>query len=509
MRNQLPDGIAVENVHRGHTRNAKHYHNHNHNHNHARNQIHKRLEGGGTAVEQATAVTTIIATVSYIQQIDVDANGSTYATQHILTNAPPDASGAAPATTTSSSPNVASSYNSGPSLISSNASAPESQSLQAVSSTSLFSTSTPSTSPSVTSTIPPIGTFASTSVSNSTTSTLISSSSSSDSSTLSNSTTLLTSSTSFSSPSFTFISTSSSSLSSSQNSFTSSSSSTTSIPSSTSLSSSSSAQTTSTAGGGSGETPSGASPSSTAGADSSSSGSSGPPTSVVVGSVIGSVAGFAFIVLLILALVKWRKRKNMLSLGNGGNEGAGSTARELPPTQPEPPTAMTQRKSIAFAVPSALAALTGISKRASQRTDRTASSTAGSERGFYRVSGRKLPSVLQTGGDGYGGGIPETNTMSMSGSSFYRDSTGHYGGPGSSFEPPVPPVGIGTDRDSGVPVMRPSPARTPVTEHGPFGVLPPPLPSLEPPRRPSQPDGLGRSHPSQDGSHASRFTEEV
>ena len=162
---------------------------------------------------------------------------------------------------------------------------------------------------------------------------------------------------------------------------------------------------------------------------------------------------------------------------------------------------MVEQRSFAYSVPAALASLTGY-KRSSRQTDRTVSSTAGSERGFYRVSGRKLPSVLQTGGDGYGGGIQGDQTLS--GSSFYRDSHGFYGGPGTPTFPPLE-----TQRESGqigTPIMRPSPARTPVTEQGPF-VLPasPPLDPLPPPR----PDVLGRSHPSQDGSHGSRFTEEV
>jgi len=181
--------------------------------------------------------------------------------------------------------------------------------------------------------------------------------------------------------------------------------------------------------------------------------------------------------------------------GTGAN-----TTRDGPPSQPT--SGMTERRSLAHGVPAALATLTGY-KRSSQKTetDRTISSTAGSERGFYRVSGRKLPSVLQSGGDGYGGGI-DTNTLS--GSSFYRDSQGFYGGPGSPSSPSHHPAGISIQRDSGVPVMRPSPARTPVTEHSPFSAFPAPL--NPPPRRP---DVLGRSHPSQDGSHASRFTEEV
>ncbi len=183
------------------------------------------------------------------------------------------------------------------------------------------------------------------------------------------------------------------------------------------------------------------------------------------------------------------------------DRGAAATAAPdgLPP---QPSGGMTERRSLAYGVPAALATLAGY-KRSSQKTetDRTISSTADSERGFYRVSGRKLPSVLHTGGDGYGGGI-DRNTLS--GSSFYRDSQGFYGGPGSPSSPSHPPAGTSIQRDSGVPVMRPSPARTPVTEQSPFSVFS--APPNPPPRRP---DVLGRSHPSQDGSHASRFTEEV
>lgn len=206
----------------------------------------------------------------------------------------------------------------------------------------------------------------------------------------------------------------------------------------------------------------------------------------------------ALVGFLLLLLIKWWKRKqSMISLGEG-NEGPGADqVRDAPPNQPT--GGMSQRRSMAFAVPAALATLTGYNKRLSQKTTGTVSSTAGSERGFYRVSGRKLPSVLQSGGDGYGGPVHDST---LSGSSFYRDSTGYYGGPGS---PPPSSSPVMPERDSGVPVMRPSPARTPVTEHGPFGPPAPPVP-LTPPIRP---DLIGRSHPSQDGSHASRFTEEV
>lgn len=225
--------------------------------------------------------------------------------------------------------------------------------------------------------------------------------------------------------------------------------------------------------------------------------------SAVVGGVVGGVAGLAIFIALLMLFVRWKKQhSNMLSLGSGDPGRSGGVSRAIEPgpgpAPTQPSVGMTEGRSSFFAVPGALASLSGM-KRGSRQTDKTTSTDAGGERGFYRVSGRKLPSVLQTGGSGYGDDVPD-NTLS--GASFYRDSQGFYGGQGS----PVLAAPIRTDRpESGIPVMRPSPARTPVTEHGPFlfSNAPPPL---TPPLRP---DLVGRSHPSQDGSLASRFTEEV
>jgi hypothetical protein len=220
-----------------------------------------------------------------------------------------------------------------------------------------------------------------------------------------------------------------------------------------------------------------------------------PSTPAVVGGVVGGIAGIVFIVALLMVLVRWRKRKqSVLRLrDSSGTEPRATGGSSGDPSQPG---VMTER-SLPFAIPAALANLTGY-KRVSQQPSTEASSTADSERGFYRVSGRKLPSVFQHGGDGYGGGY-EAGHESLSGSSFYQDSRGFYGGPGS---PTSPRAG----RDSGIPITRPSPARTPVISEGAFGPPSPAPPPITPPRRP---DALGRSHPSRDGSHGSRFTEEV
>ena len=156
----------------------------------------------------------------------------------------------------------------------------------------------------------------------------------------------------------------------------------------------------------------------------------------------------------------------------------------------------------------------------SQQTAST--ETAGSERGFYRVSGRKIVPALTSGGDGYHG-------TTLSETSFYPDEPGIMGtsatvtaqaGPSSSSAAaaprPLTPVGSslrgsGSVEGDRATVMRPSRARTPVGSPGPYGRLhSPPFGSPVQPRRSPRPgDGIGRSHPSHDGSRGSRFTEDV
>ena len=214
---------------------------------------------------------------------------------------------------------------------------------------------------------------------------------------------------------------------------------------------------------------------------------------MVVGSVVGSLAGASLVILVLLVIVKWwKRRQNGIALGDGeGPEsGLGGVSSR----------GMIERRSLAQAVPAALAGLAGY-KRSSQKPDPTVSPTADGEKGFYRVSGRKIQSVLQSGGDGYG-------DDDVGGASFYKESGGFYGGAGAPHSPTSPsssPVGISVQRDGDNPVMRPGPARTAVTQQGPFSSMVPP--SLNVPGR--RPDAVGRSRPSQDSSHPSRFTELV
>ena len=307
-------------------------------------------------------------------------------------------------------------------------------------------------------------------------------------------------------------------------------------------------------------------PSPSSSSSGSSAGNGAPPTQDLVGGIVGGVAGLAMIFIILLLLLRWRrgkldKRRTISppvpqTIGHGGLPQSGT---------------MTERSSTA---PIAGAGFFRSLRPTSSQTATTAD-TAPSERGFQKISGRKLPSVLASGGDGWGDppatGSPAGPTgaaadlglaagvakgrspfddpppgqrpsppQSLSGSSFYRDSHGFYGGvvpeeqteasgsPGSSSSPThFAPLGAAAGR-SNVPLgrgspnrrdeaaqIRPGPARTPIINQPGYGSVrgrapptpvrgtPPPF-GLQPVR-----DGLGRSHPSQDGSRGSRFREDT
>jgi hypothetical protein len=174
----------------------------------------------------------------------------------------------------------------------------------------------------------------------------------------------------------------------------------------------------------------------------------------------------------------------------------------------------------------------------------TAETSTTGERSFQRISGRKLPSAFSEGmtseqfarGEG-----------TLSGSSFYRDDNGFYGGPGPAANKEYGPgpaahkefgPGPAAHKEFGtVPAaqkeygketsatanamgtqerMMPSPARTPVVYHPeddpPWGTNRNGGSTLSPPHSPNPEyvrSTLGRSLPSHDGSRSSRFTENV
>jgi len=234
------------------------------------------------------------------------------------------------------------------------------------------------------------------------------------------------------------------------------------------------------------------------------------PTASVIGGVFGGLAGIALIAAVLLFLIKWKRRQanGLQLLGDGGN-----SARRLSFLGPGGPSggggaggsgggggggSMTER-SIPFAIPSALAAL-GAPKRGSQ-TQLTGGGS--NERGFYRVSGRKLTSVLHSGGDGYS---EPSSDRAVSGTSFYRDSMAMFNEPGGQ----TLQLGSPMRPESGVVVVRSGPARTPVREQNPFADPDDSPERLSPPTL----EPFGRSLVSLAGSRGSggsgsRFREEV
>lgn len=221
-----------------------------------------------------------------------------------------------------------------------------------------------------------------------------------------------------------------------------------------------------------------------------------PQQKQIVGGVVGSVAGAAFLLMLVIMAIKYKKRRSDVQ-ELIGDQGAGPRAIIAPPTSggnggSGPAAPMAERSTTnPFSVPAAVVSWTG------KRSHPPSPAAGTGERGFVRVSGKKLPSVLQHGGDGYSD--PRQSVMSGD-SDYYRGSQ--------AFDPSAGPhhlaLGAPMRPVSGVPVIRSGPGRTATTEQNPFAD--PISPPVSPPR-----DPLGRSFVSQDGSRGSgsRFQENI
>ncbi|KAL0467322.1 hypothetical protein QR685DRAFT_83775 [Neurospora intermedia] len=280
-------------------------------------------------------------------------------------------------------------------------------------------------------------------------------------------------------------------------------------------------------------------------ADNNSSGLTPTAQRSIIGGVVGGAAGMALIAFLLLLLLKWKKRNgggNIRLLGEGGslaaaarkrggNEhgggaleggegGGGSGGGGGGGGNGGGGGGMTER-GLPYAVPSALANLTGAKRFSAASTEAPAS-----EPGFYRVSGKKLISVLESGGDGYSDPDPHESVYYRDSVAFTDGTTGALGLGGQRLKlgSPMRPI-------SGVPVFRSGPGRTaivqqdggstgaratspfsddthPVTPASPIGSHGPPSP---PARASLLPDPIGRSLVSRDGSRGSgsRFTEDM
>ncbi|KAI1262449.1 hypothetical protein F5Y18DRAFT_438886 [Xylariaceae sp. FL1019] len=212
--------------------------------------------------------------------------------------------------------------------------------------------------------------------------------------------------------------------------------------------------------GGNGLTTTASSPTPTVGANGSNSSDTTVSKATIAGSVVGAISGLVFLLLLATAFLRWKKRHPGIKLlGNergpqgmltgapsgpsGGGDASGGDMAQ-------------RRRSVPFAIPAALANLSGPS-----RFSRSTVSSDGGERGFAKISGRKLPPVLQFGGDGY---TDPRATMMSDQSVDYRDSQMFFG----DATPSRLAVGSPMLQESGTPIFHASPARTAVREEGPF-----------------------------------------
>lgn len=224
-------------------------------------------------------------------------------------------------------------------------------------------------------------------------------------------------------------------------------------------------------------------------------------TPQVVGSVIGSLAGLT--VLLVLALLILRRYKRKQRALQGLSETDTADTRPIAGAGQQ----MAQRSSF---MPAAAASFFSRFSGSSRGTV-DPGGALGQERGFQKISGRKLPSAFS---EGMTSDSVPFDRATLSGSSFYRDSQGFYGGPGVA----ATATAAGRSHHAGVEKekLMPSPARTPVVHHPeeypPLRdpVVPSGTPQSPPEPPQSEPRGtLGRSHPSHDGSRGSKFTEYV
>lgn len=174
--------------------------------------------------------------------------------------------------------------------------------------------------------------------------------------------------------------------------------------------------------------------------------------------MVGSVAGVALVALFLMFLLKWKKgqQNGLLLLGDSDSaKRAGGFGLPAGPKPRDGNDGGMPERSVPFAVPSALASLTG-----QRKGIEAGPGEAGlEEKGFYRVSGKKLVSVLQSGGDGYS----DPHASVMSGTSDYRTSEMFFGGPLQRLQ-----LGSPMRPESGVMIMRSGPNRTPVQEQNPF-----------------------------------------
>lgn len=129
-----------------------------------------------------------------------------------------------------------------------------------------------------------------------------------------------------------------------------------------------------------------------------------PQQTRVVSGVVGGIAGVAMVLIILLYVLRWYRARL---------KGQGRLPHQLVSSHNSRDFGVSGLMSCAAPMSQSRTALFPVAASASMKkwrpgSDMTAitnatSTTSDSERGFHRVSGRKIPSVLSTGGDQFGG----------------------------------------------------------------------------------------------------------
>ncbi|CAK1354482.1 unnamed protein product [Cercospora beticola] len=211
-------------------------------------------------------------------------------------------------------------------------------------------------------------------------------------------------------------------------------------------------------------TPATTAPTSTSTNDSGGGGSSTPPAGTIAGGVVGGAAGLAVIVLIAMLFFRWYRRKVQTghqALSHGPTGGHDEQSRSGP--------GMAERAGI---IPFA-AAVPSLFRHQNQDPD-----SEQHERGFTRISGRKLPSQWSEGMiSAHPPNMPPDPMSSgaeggrhLTGSSFYRHSGGLSDGSGelspSNASPESMERGHLRTSDPGTMMMSPGPERQPQVHYG-------------------------------------------
>lgn len=243
------------------------------------------------------------------------------------------------------------------------------------------------------------------------------------------------------------------------------------------------------------------------------------PAGTIAGGVVGGAAGLVLVGLIILLFLRRYKKRVQLGHQALPANTAGPLAGSDAGTSSSGPPGMAERAGLmpfAGAVPALF-----------RHQNRQNGAETG-ERGFQRVSGRKLPSAFSEGMAGPPQPptsppptmplvSPEEREGNVSGLSFYRDSAGFYGGDGSSpspnpFSDTNLPATVARNEAAEQLIMSPGPQRRPTIHAAKSNVQAPSVATSGTPSwTPSHTATFARSDTpaSLDSGRNSRFTEEV